>query len=227
MALCHWDAVRLSSRRCRLSAWLLGAEQKGTQERSSCNVSGGLPTDQPFLPYAGLRIDPETFSRSRMGYYTGITFAPFTDDLVRRPARCSVLRRCRCCCGSAAAPVGSHCAGVARRSCRLLMAAGVRLSIHHHAAESGQLAQLVQVMPVAADAAHKVTGIPDGFWVRPHSGGWAALEWYAAACWPRQAAHGLACCVRVLLIPLVAFIKHGRTFALPCPPEDQLRHVEP
>lgn len=27
----------------------------------------------------GLRIDPETFSRSRMSYYTGITYAPFTD----------------------------------------------------------------------------------------------------------------------------------------------------
>jgi dipeptidyl aminopeptidase/acylaminoacyl peptidase len=57
---------------------------------------------RPELKLAGLRIDPETFSRSRMSYYTGITFAPFTDDLV---------------------------------------------------------------MPVAADAAHKVTGIPDGYWI--------------------------------------------------------------
>lgn len=40
----------------------------------------------------------------------------------------------------------------------------------------GQLAKCVQVMPVAADAAHKVTGIPDGFWVRLLCGGWAALE---------------------------------------------------
>lgn len=37
---------------------------------------------RPELKLAGLRIDPETFSRSRMSYYTGITYAPFTDDLV-------------------------------------------------------------------------------------------------------------------------------------------------
>lgn len=30
---------------------------------------------------AGLRIDPDSFSRSRMSYYTRITYAPFTDTL--------------------------------------------------------------------------------------------------------------------------------------------------
>lgn len=36
---------------------------------------------RPELKLAGLRIDPESFSRSRMSYYTSITYAPFTDAL--------------------------------------------------------------------------------------------------------------------------------------------------
>ena len=38
------------------------------------------PPASTHLP-AGLRIDPESFSRSRMSYYTSITYAPFTDAL--------------------------------------------------------------------------------------------------------------------------------------------------
>lgn len=34
------------------------------------------------LKLAGLRIDPESFSRSRMSYYTGMAFAKFTEDVM-------------------------------------------------------------------------------------------------------------------------------------------------
>ncbi|KAL6776823.1 hypothetical protein ACKKBF_B31065 [Auxenochlorella protothecoides x Auxenochlorella symbiontica] len=37
---------------------------------------------RPELKLAGLRIDPETFSRSRMSYYTDLMFTPFHDALV-------------------------------------------------------------------------------------------------------------------------------------------------
>lgn len=37
---------------------------------------------RPELKLAGLRIDPESFTRSRMGYYTGAAIAAFTDDLM-------------------------------------------------------------------------------------------------------------------------------------------------
>jgi len=36
---------------------------------------------RPELKLAGVRIDPEGFCRSRMSYYTGMAFAPFTEDL--------------------------------------------------------------------------------------------------------------------------------------------------
>ena len=36
---------------------------------------------RPELKLAGIRIDPEGYCRSRMSYYTGISVAPFTDDL--------------------------------------------------------------------------------------------------------------------------------------------------
>lgn len=37
------------------------------------------------------------------------------------------------------------------------------------------------------------------------------------SCYPRQAAHGLGCCARFLLMPFGAFVKHVSNFALPCP----------
>lgn len=37
---------------------------------------------RPELKLAGLRVDPDSFSRSRMSYYTGITYGAFTEDLV-------------------------------------------------------------------------------------------------------------------------------------------------
>lgn len=36
---------------------------------------------RPELKLAGIRIDPEGFCRSRMSYYTGMAFAPFTEEL--------------------------------------------------------------------------------------------------------------------------------------------------
>lgn len=50
----------------------------GRPQRAHC---ARHPTQQPSsrsFP-SGLRIDPETFSRSRMSYYTGITYGAFTD----------------------------------------------------------------------------------------------------------------------------------------------------
>lgn len=72
---------------------------------------------------AGLRIDPETFSRSRMSYYTGITFAPFTDDLVRA-AQCLVPCGCSC---------PPYCSDVSWQQlpCRMAGCCGSRCSAQH------------------------------------------------------------------------------------------------
>lgn len=45
----------------------------------------------------------------------------------------------------------------------------------------------MQVMPVAADAAHKVTGIPEGYWVRLS---WVSSKLGGEVYWPVAAVFG-------------------------------------
>jgi hypothetical protein len=62
----------------------LGRRQRGFMlyVLSSIDHADHLPVSATPCLLAGLRIDPESYSRSRMSYYTAIAFAPFTDDLM-------------------------------------------------------------------------------------------------------------------------------------------------
>lgn len=75
--VCHWAAA--PGRWAQFQALL-----------TASGPSTAFPTIPPAGPPVpvGLRIDPETFSRSRMSYYTGITYAPFTDVGAPCPPLC-------------------------------------------------------------------------------------------------------------------------------------------